>query len=86
MSALLLAIILATSPNAVGGRMALTSEKCTEDSYIAFSFAENGDTINGCWFSEEEMVFIKWEDGTVKTYPAEKFTLTKEAQAAQGGR
>ena len=86
MNALLLSIILATSPNAVGGRIALTSEKCNESSYIAFSFAENGDTISGCWFSEQELVFIKWENGTVKTYPAEKFTLTKEAQAAQGGQ
>ena len=80
MNALLLAIILATSPNASGGRIALTSEKCNDSSYIAFSFAETGDTISGCWFSEQELVFIKWENGTVKTYPAEKFTLTKEAQ------
>ena len=80
MNALLLAIILATSPNAVGGRIALTSEKCNESSYIAFSFAENGDTVTGCWFSEQELVFIKWDDQTIKTYPANRFTLTTEAQ------
>ena len=86
MNALLLSIILATSPNAVGGRIALTSEKCNESSYIAFSFAENGDTISGCWVSQAGLVLIKWEDQTVKTYPAERFTLTPEAQAAQGGQ
>jgi len=83
MSALLLAIILATSPNQGGGRIALTDEPCTDTTFIAISFVENGDTVTGCWFSEQELVFIKWDDQTVKTYPANRFTLTKEAQ---GGR
>jgi len=82
MNALLLAIILATSPNASGGRMALTNEQCTDTTYIAISFAENGDTISGCWISQQDYVFVKWEDGTVKTYPASSFTLTKEAEEA----
>jgi hypothetical protein len=83
MSALLLAIILATSPNQGGGRIALTDEPCTDTTFIAISFVDNGDTISGCWLAQQELVFVKWDDGTLKTYPADSFTLTKEAQ---GGR
>lgn len=83
MNALLLSIILATSPNQGGGRIALTDEPCTDTTFIAISFVDNGDTISGCWLAQQELVFVKWDDGTLKTYPADSFTLTKEAQ---GGR
>ena len=80
MNALLLAIILATSPNQGGGRIALTDERCTDTTFIAISFVENGDTISGCWMAQCELVFVKWDDNTLKTYPADTCTLTPEAQ------
>lgn len=85
MNALLLSIIIATSPNAGGGRIALTNEACTENTYIAFSFVESGETIAGCWVGQAGLVMVKWEDGTIKTYPDSKFTLTEEAQEAMKG-
>lgn len=61
---------IATQPNVAGGMIVLTDVKCkTGKSMVAYGTTKDGQTSFGCWFLDDNFVFIRWDDGTVRTYP-----------------
>lgn len=77
MNALLLAIIVATASNEAGGKIALTDLQgvCPENQFTVISFAPSGRTIEGCWVYTDGLVLVKWSDGELRTFEADKFTI-----------
>ena len=63
---------VATSTNDAGGMMVITDEKCAGEKnlYVAYSvIPSNGRTMMGCWVMDDNFIFIRWNDGDVRTYP-----------------
>lgn len=61
---------IATAQNDGGGIMVLTDIKCKDSkSLVAYSTTNNNKTLLGCWFLDDNFVFIIWNDGDVRTYP-----------------
>ena len=71
--------IIAETTNNGGGHISLTDIKCTtiKDTFIAYSNLANGQTLLGCWASDEDKVFVRWSDGDIRSYPIEVFTMKK---------
>lgn len=80
MNALLLSIIIAFAPNDAGGRIALTNDRgqCAEGLYTAFSYADTGEHMTGCWVYQQSLVFVTWPDGNKRVYDISGFTATPE--------
>ena len=81
MNALLLSIIFATLPNESGGKIVLTDLQaaCSDGQLVAIAYAPSGTTFKGCWTYADGLVFIKYEDGDMRTHEIGAFTLV-EAQ------
>lgn len=61
---------LATIKNKSGGQMVLTDVKCSsKPGLVAYSASPKGGTLFGCWFYDDQYVFITWSDGETRTYP-----------------
>ena len=84
MKRLLLALILVSSAQAgtiammknnAGGMIVLTDAKCDKKSLVVYANAGNGQTMFGCWFADDNFVFIRWNDGDVSTYPFSEWTI-----------
>lgn len=61
--------------NNAGGVIVLTDQKCEKKMYVTYANANNGQTMFGCWFADENFIFIRWSDGEVKTYPFHDWTF-----------
>ena len=84
MKRLLLALILvgyaqagtvAMMKNNAGGMIVLTDVKCDKKSLVVYANADNGKTMFGCWFADDNFVFIRWNDGETRTYPLTDWTV-----------
>ena len=63
---------VATSTNDAGGMMVLSDVKCSgeRDLFVAYTVVPNSSkTLMGCWTMDDNFVFIRWNDGDVRTYP-----------------
>ena len=82
MKKLLLALLLAvgmahagtvaTSTNDAGGMMVLSDVKCNgeRDLFVAYStIPSSSKTLMGCWTMDDNFIFIRWNDGDIRTYP-----------------
>jgi hypothetical protein len=71
--------VIAETVNKGGGHISLTNMKCTtiQDTFIAYSNLPNGQTLLGCWASDEDNVFVRWSDGDIRSYPLEVFIMKK---------
>ena len=69
--------VVATMPNNVGGHIKLTNGFCdaTQEHFVAYTTAPNGDVAVGCWALLDNDVVIRYESGTVKVYPANAFNV-----------
>jgi hypothetical protein len=72
--------VIAEVINDSGGSIALTDMKCTTiaGTFIAYSYAKNGQSILGCWSSDDTRVFVRWSDGDLRSYPIELFNLKQK--------
>ena len=84
MKKLLLALLLigsaqagtvAAMKNNAGGVIVLTDLKCDKTSMVVYANTDKGKTAFGCWFVDENFVFIRWSDGEVRTYPFSDWTF-----------
>jgi hypothetical protein len=66
---------IATLQNGAGGIIVLTDVKCDKNSRVVYSNDSGGNTWMGCWFFDDNFVFIKWSDGAIKTYPFNVWTF-----------
>lgn len=66
---------VAMMKNNAGGVIVLTDVKCDKKSNIVYANAGNGQTSFGCWFIDENFVFVRWNDGEVRTYPFSDWTF-----------
>ena len=73
--------IIAEASNKGGGSIALTDIKCTtvKDTYVAYSYLSNGQSLLGCWAGDGSRVFIRWSDGDVRSYPLDVFEQPKDS-------
>ena len=72
--------IIATMPNKANGMIYLTNnvtEKC-KPMRVMFANDDVGKSIWGCWFIDDVVVHIKWDDGTTSAFRAGSFTLVKK--------
>ena len=69
------AAVVAETINDGGGRIALTDVKCNsiQGAFIAYSYIANGKSLMGCWVVETNRVFVKWDDGDLRSYPLDAF-------------
>lgn len=77
------AAVVAEIPNQGGGRIALTDLKCKDvaNTFLAYSYLGNGKSLMGCWAADDSRVFVRWEDGDMRSYPIDSFVLPKGKQA-----
>ncbi len=73
--------VIAEVQNEGGGSIALTDMKCTtvKDTLIAYAYTKNGQSLLGCWATDDTRVFIKWSDGDLRSYPIDVFKLPKKS-------
>ena len=60
---------VATMKNNAGGMIVLTDARCDKKSLVVYANSDTGKTMFGCWFVDDNFVFIRWNDGEIKTYP-----------------
>ena len=75
---------IAQSPNKIGGSVILFDRQgvCSTTMKTVITRAKDGTTVMGCWYYADGLVFVKWSDGDVRTYPIEAFAPVK--RPAQG--
>ena len=79
MNVLLLSVVFATMTNNAGGKIVLTDMQgpCSEGQNVAIAYTSNGTTFKGCWTYADGLVFIKYDEGIMRTHEVEGFTLTE---------
>ena len=65
--------------NNAGGVIVLTDVKCDKNSFIVYGNTKDGTTITGCWFLDDNFVFVKWSSGDLKTYPFTAWTFKQKS-------
>ena len=62
-------------PNKAGGEIVLVDKICPGYKHImqAYTYLPSGKTMTGCWFYQDGMVRVVWDDNTEYTYPASAF-------------
>lgn len=76
--------IIATMKNQAGGLIYLTNnvtDKCRPQR-VMFANNSDGKSIWGCWFVDEVVVHVRWEDGGTSAFPVDAFTLVKKNKGA----
>ena len=86
---------VATLRNKSGGLIVLTdvpTDTCKGFTAAAYATTENNKTLWGCWFSDDLMVHVRWDDGDTRAYPisafdidAQKARRLKERNSRRGG-
>lgn len=70
---------LATSTNSNGGLIVLSDVQCKDGSgMVIYSQSNKAPTLYGCWFSDDLMVHVRWNDGDNRAYPLDMFKLYKK--------
>jgi|DEB19_MinimDraft_3_1074340.scaffolds.fasta_scaffold10664_8 hypothetical protein len=65
-----------TMANKAGGLFVLTNVLCQDKTgYISYSTANGSRTIFGCWWSDDTMVHIKWDDDDFMSYPLTRWNF-----------
>lgn len=65
----------ATTGNGNGGITVLTDIPCTQaGSFIVYAQNPKSSTFYGCWWSDDMMVHVTWQDGDIRSYPLSIFT------------
>lgn len=72
--------IIATMPNKAGGLIYLTNnvtDKC-RPLRAMFANSKDGNSLWGCWFLDEVVIHVKWNEGGTSAFPVEAFTIVKK--------
>ena len=62
-------------PNKAGGEIVLTDKICPGYKRImqAYNYTPGGKAQTGCWFYQDGIVRVVWDDNSEYVYPAENF-------------
>lgn len=74
--------VVATLKNRAGGYIVLTdvvTDRCREFAGSVYTTSDNNQTTWGCWFTDDVMVHIRWNDGDTRAYPIDNFSVNTEA-------
>lgn len=77
------AATFASAANGNGGRIVLTdvpAKDCGKDSFILYARASNGKVIYGCWTFREGEIVAQYDDGSVRIYDLEGWTMGEKYQ------
>ena len=70
---------VATAENRSGGTTVLTDVPCkNEKGLYVYSQSPRSPTLFGCWWSDDAMVHITWQDGEFRSYPLHIFNINYE--------
>lgn len=78
---------IAQTPNKNNGSIILFDTKgaCLDGQKTVVARGGNGTTMFGCWFYYEELVWVRYSDGDIRTYDINAFTsVRKEPAKAKG--
>ena len=83
--------MIATLPNEAGGKIVITDQPCKHEGRTwdklnrAYNYGSSGNSSEGCWAIEDEVVTIVWID-SLKTmrYPLANWTLNKNYSKKNG--
>lgn len=69
--------VFASTPNKNNGEIILYDQpgKCPKGQLMMISRGGNGTTLFGCWLLAEDLIFVRYTDGDVRTYDAAAFRL-----------
>lgn len=71
-------------PNKAGDYINLTDRPCMSKGEKldklrhVFARAAGGNTVFGCWFYADEMIYVVWRSGNVSTFPLEAVEEVEE--------
>lgn len=78
---------VATSQNEAGGMMVITDVPCKgKNGWYAYASARGSSTLFGCWWSDQTMVHITWDDGDVRSYPFGVWVVNAEVARRMGDK
>jgi hypothetical protein len=62
-------------PNQSGGEIVVTDKPCPGYKNLrhAYTYTPSGKALNGCWYLDDTMIKLVWDDGTTYAYPADNF-------------
>ena len=75
---------IATAPNQGNGKIVLTNELCEVNGKVysklsrAYNYISSGQSQEGCYYIEHDMVVVIWSDASTYRYEANRFTLIKK--------
>lgn len=73
--------VIAKMPNKAGGFLYLTdvsTKGCSANSKAMFANSSDGKSIWGCWFLDDVVIHVRWDDGGTSAFPVEAFTMVKK--------
>ena len=72
--------------NQAGGEIVLIDKLCPGYKNImqAYTYLPGGKTLTGCWFYQEGMVRVVWDDGSEYSYPAKRFYEKSKSGKGKG--
>ena len=78
---------VATANNNAGGMLVITDIPCNNSSgWYAYASARTVSTLFGCWWSDQTMVHITWNDGDVRSYPLNIWDVNLEIAKKLGDK
>ena len=62
-------------PNKSGGEIVINDKLCPGYKHImqAYLYAPGGKSMTGCWFYQDGMIRVVWDDNSEYVYPASSF-------------
>ena len=73
--------VIAVSPTTAGGEIRLTDQQsnCPVDTRWFYTKAKGGEVFPGCWSVVGDEVLATYQNGMIRLYSLEAFTLKKPA-------
>lgn len=71
---------VATLNNRAGGLIVLTdvmTDSCRSFAGTVYATTSSNKTLWGCWFSDDMMVHIRWDDGSTTAYALNNFEVNE---------
>lgn len=63
--------------NKTGGAIIMDEAKCDNGMRIAYATSASGAVEYGCWLFHDNMIHVRWENGTRNAYDLDGFILSE---------
>jgi hypothetical protein len=72
--------VLAELSNKAGGKIVITTTKCSTTGNVAYTTHPSAETQMGCWVYDESFIHIQWSsDNKLSSYPYDGWVVKKKA-------